>query len=58
MKYKREYVKKNYIYKQYFIPYFFTATRVQILDEPKYISRSTNNLGKGIKPIILSPQLG
>ena len=31
------------------------ATRVQILDEPVYISHSINTLGKGMNPTILSP---
>ena len=35
-----------------------TATRVQILDETDFISHSTNTLGKGMNPIILSPAMG
>ena len=35
-----------------------TATRVQILDETNCISHSTNTLGKGMNPIILSPSMG
>ena len=35
-----------------------TATRVQILDENDCISYSTNNLGKGMNPIILPPAMG
>ena len=35
-----------------------TATRVQILDETDCISHSTNTLGKGMNPIILSPAMG
>ena len=35
-----------------------TATRVQILDETDNISHSTNTLGKGMNPIILSPAMG
>ena len=35
-----------------------TATRVQILDKTDCISRSTNTLGKGINPIILTPAMG
>ena len=34
------------------------ATRVQILDKTDCISRSTNNLGKGMNPIILPPAMG
>ena len=34
------------------------ATRVQILNETDYISHSTNTLGKGMNPIILSPAIG
>ena len=33
------------------------GTRVQILDEPDYISHSTNTLGKGMNPIILPPAI-
>ena len=35
-----------------------TTTRVQILDEPDYISHSTNTLGKGMNPNILPPAMG
>ena len=35
-----------------------TTTRVQVLDEPDYISHSTNTLGKGMNPNILSPAMG
>ena len=35
-----------------------TATRVQILDKTDCISHSTNNLGKGMNPNIISPALG
>ena len=35
-----------------------TATRVQILDETDCLSHSTNTLGKGMNPIILSPAMG
>ena len=35
-----------------------TATRVQILDETDCISHSTNTLGKGMNPIILTPDMG
>ena len=35
-----------------------TATRVQTLDEADCISQSTNTLGKGMNPIILSPAMG
>ena len=35
-----------------------TATLVQILDETDCISHSTNILGKGMNPIILSPAMG
>ena len=35
-----------------------TVTRVQILDETDFISRSTNTLGKGLNPIILPPAIG
>ena len=35
-----------------------TATRVQILDETDCISHSTNTLGKGMNPIILSAAMG
>ena len=35
-----------------------TTARVQILDEPDYISHSTNIFGKGMKPIILPPAMG
>ena len=35
-----------------------TATRVQILDETDSISRTTNNLGKSMNPIILPPAMG
>ena len=31
---------------------------VQFLDEPDYISHSTNTLGKGMNPIILPPAMG
>ena len=34
------------------------ATQVQILDETDFISHSTNTLGKGVNPIILSPAMG
>ena len=34
-----------------------TTTRVQILDEPDYISHSTNTLGKGMNPKILPPAM-
>ena len=35
-----------------------TATRVKILNETDCISHSTNTLGKGMNPIILSPAMG
>ena len=35
-----------------------TVTRVQILDETHCISHTTNNLGKGMNPIILPPAMG
>ena len=35
-----------------------TVTRVQILDETDCISHCTNNLGKGMNPIILPPAMG
>ena len=35
-----------------------TVTQVQILDESDCISHSTNSLGKGMNPIILSPAMG
>ena len=35
-----------------------TTTRVQILDEPDYITHSTNTLGKGMNPNILPPAMG
>ena len=35
-----------------------TATRVQILDETDYISRSTNTLAKGMNLIIIPPAKG
>ena len=34
------------------------TTRVQILDKTDCISHSTNTLGKGMNPIILSPAMG
>ena len=34
------------------------VTRVQILDEADYISRSANILRKGMNPIILTPAKG
>ena len=34
-----------------------TMTRVQILDEADCISNSTNNFGKGMNPIILTPAM-
>ena len=34
------------------------GTRFQILDETDYISHSTNTLGEGMNPIILSPAMG
>ena len=34
------------------------VTRVQILDEVGCILRTTNTIGKGIKPIILPPAIG
>ena len=37
--------------------YIYIYIRVQILDETDWISYSPNTLGKGINPIILSPQL-
>ena len=37
---------------------FDTTIRVQILDETDCISHSTNTLGKGMNPIILSPAMG
>ncbi len=33
-------------------------SRVQILDEPDYISHSTNTLAKGMNPNILPPAMG
>ena len=35
-----------------------TATQVQILDETDCFSHSTNTLGKGMNPIILTPAMG
>ena len=35
-----------------------TTTWVQILDETDCISHSTNNLGKGMNPIILPTAMG
>ena len=35
-----------------------TVTRVQILDETDCISHCTNNLGKGMNPIILPLAMG
>ena len=35
-----------------------TTTRVQIVEVTDCISHSTNNLGKGINPIILPPVMG
>ena len=33
-------------------------TQVQMLDEADSISHNSNNLGKGMNPIILSPAMG
>ena len=35
-----------------------TTTRIQILDETDCISHNTNNLAKGINPIILPVAMG
>ena len=35
-----------------------TVTRVQILDESVHISHSTNTVGKGMNPVILSSAMG
>ena len=34
------------------------GARVQIMSETDCISHSTNNLGKGMNPIILAPAIG
>ena len=38
--------------------HYDTTTRVQILDEPDYISHNTNSLGKGMNPNIRPPAMG
>ena len=49
-------IKQTYM--KLYLAHSEMATQVQILDEDVCISHSTNALGKGMNPIILSPAKG
>ena len=48
----------THLYIYIYIYIYICTTLVQIVDEVGYISHCTNNIGKGMNPIILPPAMG